>query len=89
LSSDWKNRRNALEHSNIPSDSPLCTLGGENYCIQQQPEGKSVQSATLFKQVFGNTNPTWSSLYNPTTEAPTTEAPNNTDDINFDPQPAG
>lgn len=78
LSSDWKNRKNAVKNGSIPSDSPLCTLGGDNYCIPQSNKDKN--KVTLFKQVFGNTNPTWSSLYNPTTEAPTTQAPDNSNE---------
>ena len=37
---------------------------------------------TRYAAVPGNPNPTWSSLYNPTTEAPTTQAPENTNITN-------
>jgi hypothetical protein len=79
LSSDWKNRLHAFRYYGvIPNDSPLCQFDND-YCMQsdsQTGEG----TFTRYAAVPGNPNPKWSSLYNPTTEAPTTQAPDNTNE---------
>lgn len=81
LSSDWKNREHAFRMNGvIPNDSPLCQFDND-YCMESDSE-TGEGTFTRYAAVPGNPNPTWSSLYNPTTEAPTTQAPENTNDTN-------